>query len=219
MNSKSFPSGIQSLSLSSNKPLISSLPPHISFKSNNTHVKISQISIPTPRITTKVSASASASTAANGYCIPAQVKETLYDLLGISENGTLSEIKQAYKQMALKYHPDVSPPERMEEYTVRFIRVQEAYETLSDPEARSMYDSCMAKGLHMAFSGKSGTRFESRSDDKSRWKETWKVQISELRRRSRVSPSRVDSARGMSWAARIRSQGSKPSANGSDQAQ
>ncbi|CAH1431947.1 unnamed protein product [Lactuca virosa] len=215
MNSKSFPSGIQSLPVSSSKPLISSLPPHISFKFNNTHVKISHTSIRTPHITTKVSASA----AANGYCIPTQVKETLYDLLGISESGTLSEIKQAYKKMALKYHPDVSPPERTEEYTVRFIRVQEAYETLSDPEARSMYDSCMAKGLHLAFSGKSGTRFESRSDDKSRWKETWKVQISELRRRSRVSPSRVDPATGMSWAARIRSQGSKPSANGSDQAQ
>ncbi|KAL8260480.1 hypothetical protein R6Q59_028433 [Mikania micrantha] len=49
--------------------------------------------------------------------------ETLYDLLGVSENGTLSDIKHAYKKMALKYHPDVSPPDRAEEYTVRFIRI------------------------------------------------------------------------------------------------
>ncbi|KAI3782855.1 hypothetical protein L2E82_12913 [Cichorium intybus] len=202
MNSKSFPSATQSLLISYNKPPISSLPTHTSFKFINTHVKISQISIRTPNITTKASASA----ATNSSYVQAPVKETLYELLGISENGTLSEIKQAYKQMALKYHPDVSPPDRTEEYTVRFIRVQEAYETLSDPEARSMYDSCMAKGVQFAFSGKRGARFEPRSDDKNRWKETWKVQISELNRRRRVNPSRVDPVAGMSWAARIRSQ-------------
>ncbi|KAL4571887.1 hypothetical protein LXL04_018654 [Taraxacum kok-saghyz] len=185
MNSNSFPSPTQSLSISSNNPLISSLPPHLSFKFNNPHLKLSQIPIRTTSITTKASASA-----ANTPYVPPSVTETLYDLLGISETGTLSEIKQAYKQMALKYHPDVSPPERTEEYTVRFIRVQEAYETLSDPEARSMYDS-----------GNRGSRFEPRSDDKSRWKETWKVQISELRRRGRVDPEA-----GMTWAARIRSQ-------------
>ncbi|MBF6096444.1 J domain-containing protein, partial [Nocardia cyriacigeorgica] len=58
---------------------------------------------------------------------------SFYELLGITESGTLPEIKQACKQLARKYHPDVSPPARVEEYTRRFIRVQEAYETLSDP--------------------------------------------------------------------------------------
>jgi hypothetical protein len=43
------------------------------------------------------------------------------------------EIKQAYKQLARKYHPNVSPPGRVDEYTKRFILVQEAYEILSDP--------------------------------------------------------------------------------------
>nr|GEX89814.1 chaperone protein DnaJ 20, chloroplastic-like [Tanacetum cinerariifolium] len=125
-------------------------------------------------------------------------EETLYDLLGISESVSLSEIKRAYKQMALKYHPDVSPPERADEYTTRFIRVQEAYETLSDPEARAMYDSCMAKGLHMAFSGKVGSRFQGGSDEKRWWKTSWEAQVTELRRRSEV-----DERGRMSWSARM----------------
>lgn len=74
-----------------------------------------------------------------------------YDLLGIPESGSLPEIKQAYKQLARKYHPDVSPPDRVEEYTKRFIQVQEAYETLSDPRRRAMYDTDMARGLNLAF--------------------------------------------------------------------
>ncbi|GMP55505.1 hypothetical protein CsSME_00020306 [Camellia sinensis var. sinensis] len=79
---------------------------------------------------------------------------SFYELLGVSETGTLVEIKQAYKQLARKYHPDVSPPDRVEDYTRRFIRVQEAYETLSDPRRRALYDSDMAKGLHLAFSAR-----------------------------------------------------------------
>lgn len=77
--------------------------------------------------------------------------ESLYDLLGISETGTLMEIKQAYKQLVRKYHPDVSPPERVEEHTKRFIQVQEAYEILSDRRSRALYDRDLSRGLHVAF--------------------------------------------------------------------
>ncbi|KAM0026705.1 putative DnaJ domain, Chaperone J-domain superfamily [Helianthus debilis subsp. tardiflorus] len=132
MNSTSFPSATQTL-LNSSK--YSSLPSQVLFKFNTTHIStrprnITQFTTRPRKLTTKASASAAAS------LISAPEKETLYDLLGISETVTLSEIKHAYKKMALKYHPDVSPPDRVEEYTMKFIRVQEAYETLSDPEAR-----------------------------------------------------------------------------------
>ncbi|KAK1408558.1 hypothetical protein QVD17_40436 [Tagetes erecta] len=210
MNTKSFPYATHATLNSSNKPLISSVPSQTLFKFNNKHVNTSQIPIRQRFVTTKASA-------ATTTFIPTTEEETLYDLLGISENGTLSDIKQAYKKMALKYHPDVSPPDRLEEFTMRFIRVQEAYETLSDPEARLMYDSCMAKGL--AFSGRRETRFDPRSDDKKGWKETWTGQISELQRRSSVKPNRVDGARGMSWAARIRKKQNCSLVNGSDPAQ
>ena len=79
---------------------------------------------------------------------------SFYELLGIPESGSLTEIKQAYKQLARKYHPDVSPPGRVEEYTKRFILVQEAYETLSDPRRRAMYDRDMAMGIHFAFNAR-----------------------------------------------------------------
>ncbi|KAK9075976.1 hypothetical protein SSX86_004306 [Deinandra increscens subsp. villosa] len=204
MNSLSFYPPNQPLLKSTNKTLFSS----INF--NATNLRVSSW----PRnLAAKASARAAVTTAPE--------KETLYDLLGIPEDGTLSDIKSAYKKMALKYHPDVSPPDRAEEYTVRFIRVQEAYETLSDPEARSMYDSCMAKGF--GFSGKRDlkTRFDPRSDDKKRWREMWNGQISELQRRrtANPNPNRADRAKGMSWGARIRNQRSKLWVSGSDPAQ
>ncbi|KAF0901167.1 hypothetical protein E2562_038181 [Oryza meyeriana var. granulata] len=55
--------------------------------------------------------------------------------------------------MARKYHPDVSPPDAAAENTRRFIEVQEAYETLSDPSRRATYDRALARGVcRLAFS-------------------------------------------------------------------
>ncbi|KAI8012767.1 hypothetical protein LOK49_LG06G02343 [Camellia lanceoleosa] len=129
---------------------------------------------------------------------------SFYELLGVSETGTLVEIKQAYKQLARKYHPDVSPPDRVEEYTQKFIRVQEAYETLSDPRRRALYDSDMAKGLHLAFSAR--RRYHSHQnqqmEERSKWKTRWQAQLSELKRRSMNKDARGN----MSWGARMRRQ-------------
>lgn len=83
-----------------------------------------------------------------------QSTDNFYELLGIPESGSLSDIKKAYKQLARKYHPDVSPPDRAEEYTQRFILVQEAYETLADPQTRALYDNDMTKGLQFSFSAR-----------------------------------------------------------------
>ncbi|KAJ4846041.1 hypothetical protein Tsubulata_002558 [Turnera subulata] len=134
----------------------------------------------------------------------ATAEMSFYELLGIPESGTLPEIKQAYKQLARKYHPDVSPPGRVEEYTERFIRVQEAYETLSDPRRRALYDRDMAKGLHLAFSAR--RRYQSQNDvemeAKTEWKNRWQSQLSELRRRS----ASKEASGNLSWAARMRQQ-------------
>ncbi|XP_031277503.1 chaperone protein dnaJ 20, chloroplastic-like [Pistacia vera] len=67
------------------------------------------------------------------------VTESLYDLGHFREWNTHRD-QAIYKQLVRKYHPDVSPPERIEEHTKRFIQVQEAYETLSDPISRVLYD-------------------------------------------------------------------------------
>ncbi|KAM3268178.1 chaperone protein dnaJ 20, chloroplastic [Capsicum chacoense] len=129
-----------------------------------------------------------------------QTNKTFYDLLGIPVTGSLLEIKQAYKQLARKYHPDVSPPDRVEEYTRRFIRVQEAYETLSDPGMRALYDNDMAKGIHFAFSARK--RADEPMEEKCEWKNRWQSQLSELKRRS----MHKESGNSMSWAARMRKQ-------------
>uniref|UniRef100_A0A7N0UQI9 J domain-containing protein n=1 Tax=Kalanchoe fedtschenkoi TaxID=63787 RepID=A0A7N0UQI9_KALFE len=133
---------------------------------------------------------------------------SFYELLGISESGSQVEIKQAYKQLARKYHPDVSPPDQVQEYTQRFIRVQEAYETLSDPRSRALYDRDMAKGIHLAFSAR--RRYNSDEEDQldgrqSEWRNQWQSQLSELKRRSASKEGRGF----MSWGARMRRQKSE----------
>ncbi|KAK9057446.1 hypothetical protein SSX86_022281 [Deinandra increscens subsp. villosa] len=197
MNSKSFSTGIQTPQIFHHLPLISHKnPPHLT--SFNTPFKTPSISLktclPPPKATATAATGGVGGGAGGGVCTQTPPEETLYDLLGISQGGTLCEIKQAYKRMALKYHPDVSPADHAGEYTARFIRVREAYETLSDPESRAVYDCNLAKGLHLAFSG--GSRFAGR------WRESWEVQVEELRRRSTV----VEKGGRMSWAARIRKQ-------------
>jgi DnaJ-class molecular chaperone len=127
---------------------------------------------------------------------------SFYELLGIPASGTTLDIKTAYKQLARKYHPDVSPPGRVDEYTERFIMVQEAYETLSDPKTRALYDTDMSKGLHRAFSARRRNRTDDVDDQmegKGEWKSKWTSQLSDLKKRSKFKENN-------SWAAQMRKQ-------------
>ncbi|KAE8665982.1 Slufate transporter 2,1 [Hibiscus syriacus] len=68
-------------------------------------------------------------------------KTNFYKVLSLdSENVGLAEIKKSYRRMVLRYHPDVCSPSSQEESTQRFLELQMAYETLSDPISRQMYD-------------------------------------------------------------------------------
>ncbi|MBX3709075.1 MAG: DnaJ domain-containing protein [Gammaproteobacteria bacterium] len=60
-----------------------------------------------------------------------------YSILGVKKNASQDEIKQAYRRLARKYHPDVSKESNAEEH---FKNLQEAYEVLKDPEKRTAYD-------------------------------------------------------------------------------
>ena len=61
-----------------------------------------------------------------------------YTVLGVSKNASDKQIKQAYRKMARKYHPDVNSGDKAAED--KFKKVNEAYEVLSDPEKRKKYD-------------------------------------------------------------------------------
>ncbi|NTU81680.1 MAG: J domain-containing protein [Chloroflexales bacterium] len=61
-----------------------------------------------------------------------------YQVLGINRGASDQEIKQAYRKLARKYHPDINPGDKQSE--VRFKEINEAYEVLSDSEKREKYD-------------------------------------------------------------------------------
>lgn len=72
-------------------------------------------------------------------------KRDYYEILGVGKNATAEEIKKAYRQMAIKYHPDKNPnnPEAEE----KFKEAAEAYEILSDQNKRSQYDQFGHAGM------------------------------------------------------------------------
>jgi curved DNA-binding protein CbpA len=65
--------------------------------------------------------------------------KTLYEILGIRRTATPEQITKAYRKLAVKYHPDVAKGDP-EAAAHKFREVQEAYDVLSDPERRKLYD-------------------------------------------------------------------------------
>jgi len=65
-------------------------------------------------------------------------KRDYYDILGVAKKAEASEIKSAYRKLAIKYHPDKNPGDKDAEE--KFKEAAEAYEVLSNPEKRQRYD-------------------------------------------------------------------------------
>jgi molecular chaperone DnaJ len=67
------------------------------------------------------------------------MKSDYYDILGISRTASMDEIKSAYRKLALKYHPDKNPNNKVVED--KFKEINEAYGVLSDPQKKQEYDT------------------------------------------------------------------------------
>jgi len=76
-------------------------------------------------------------------------KRDYYEVLGVSREAGADEIKKAYRQCALKYHPDRNPGDSAAE--AKFKEATEAYTVLSDDDKRAQYDRFGHAGLHGGF--------------------------------------------------------------------
>jgi molecular chaperone DnaJ len=94
------------------------------------------------------------------------IKRDYYEILGVPRESNPEEIKRAYRQLALKYHPDRNPGDKAAEE--KFKEAAEAYSVLADAQKRSVYDRFGHDGLRgegfTGFSGFDSSVFEDFED-------------------------------------------------------
>ncbi|XP_059381831.1 dnaJ homolog subfamily B member 5-like [Carassius carassius] len=91
-----------------------------------------------------------------------------YSVLGVSSESNEEEIRRAYKRLALRYHPDKNPDADAED---KFKQIAQAYDVLTDPEKRSVYDQQgLTKGGVVPAGNKSDPSHSSSKADAHSWR-------------------------------------------------
>jgi molecular chaperone DnaJ len=80
----------------------------------------------------------------------AAAKRDYYEVLGLARTATVDEIKTAYRKLAKEYHPDMNPNDR-KAAEEKFKELSEAYEVLSDPKKRQVYDQYGSEAANQNF--------------------------------------------------------------------
>jgi molecular chaperone DnaJ len=80
----------------------------------------------------------------------AATKRDYYEVLGVPKTAGVDEIKSAYRKLAKEYHPDMNPNDR-KAAEEKFKELSEAYEVLSDPKKRQVYDSYGHEGVDQRY--------------------------------------------------------------------
>lgn len=81
-------------------------------------------------------------------------KRDYYEVLGVEKNANDTDIKKAYRKLALKYHPDKNPGDK--EAEEKFKEAAEAYDVLSNPDKRARYDQFGHAGMNAGAGGAGG---------------------------------------------------------------
>jgi molecular chaperone DnaJ len=89
-------------------------------------------------------------------------ERNFYQVLGIERGASQEEVRKAYRKLARKYHPDINPGNKEAEN--RFKEISVAYDALSDPEKRKLYDEFGEAGLSPGFDAEKARSY-------SRWQQ------------------------------------------------